>query len=73
MSVFKDTRKLAKVTVKMVNSIMKGEEVEVNDTTTYDNGAKVIPTYVVDPIAVDQDNYKEILIEGGYYTEAELQ
>ncbi len=73
MSVFKDTRKLAKVTVKMVNSIMKGEEVEVNDTITYDNGAKVIPTYVVDPIAVDQDNYKEILIEGGYYTEAELQ
>ena len=73
MSVFKDTRKLAKVTVKMVNSIMKGEKVEVNDTTTYDNGAKVIPTYVVDPIAVDKDNYKEILIEGGYYTEAELQ
>ena len=46
MSVFKDTRALASAVVKMVDSIMKGEEPEVNDTKSYDNGTGVIPTYL---------------------------
>ena len=69
MSVFKDTRALASAVVKMVDSIMKGEEPEVNDTESYDN----IPTYLCDPVVVTVDNYKEMLIDSGYYTEDQIK
>ena len=73
MSVFKDTRALASAVVKMVDSIMKGEEPEVNDTESYDNGTGVIPTYLCDPVVVTVDNYKEMLIDSGYYTEDQIK
>ncbi len=73
MSVFKDTRTLASQVVKMVGQILNGEEVEVNDTTTYDNGTGVIPSFLCEPVFADKDNYKELLIDSGYYTEADLQ
>lgn len=66
-TVFKDTRTLAEKTVKMVEAVLKGEEAEVNDTETYDNGVKVVPSYLCDPVSVDIENYKEILIDSGYY------
>ena len=73
MSVFKDTRTLASQVVKMVGQILKGETVEVNDTETYDNGTGVIPSYLCEPVFADANNYKELLIDSGYYTEADLQ
>lgn len=73
MSIFKDTRTLAEQTVKMVNAIMQGSDAEVNDSETYDNGTGVIPTYLCEPVFADESNYQEILIDSGYYTEAELQ
>lgn len=73
MSVFKDTRALASAVVDMVDAIMKGEEPEVNDTESYDNGTGVIPTYLCDPVVVTVDNYKEMLIDSGYYTEDQIQ
>ena len=73
MSVFKDTRTLVDATVKMTEQIINGETVEVNDTTTYDNGVIAIPTYLCDPIFVDASNYKEILIDSGYYTMDQLK
>lgn len=73
MSVFKDTRTLAAQVVKMVGQILSGEEVEVNDTTTYDNGTGVIPSFLCEPVFADVNNYKELLIDSGYYTEADLQ
>jgi putative multiple sugar transport system substrate-binding protein len=73
MSVFKDTRLLADQTVKMVDSVLKGEEPELNNTTDYDNGTGVIPAYLCDPVPCTLDNYKELLIDSGYYTEDELQ
>ena len=73
MSVFKDTRALASAVVDMVDAIMKGEEPEINDTESYDNGTGVIPTYLCDPVVVTIDNYKEILIDSGYYTEDQIQ
>lgn len=72
MSVFKDTRTLAEKVVVMVDAIMKGTEPEINDTETYDNGTGVIPSYLCDPVVVTKDNYKEILIDSGYYTEADV-
>lgn len=73
MSVFKDTRTLASQVVKMVGQILNGEEVEVNDTETYDNGTGIIPSFLCEPVFADANNYKELLIDSGYYTEDQLQ
>ena len=73
MSVFKDTRTLASQVVKMVEAVMQGGEAEVNDTETYDNGTGVIPSYLCEPVIVYSSNYQELLIDSGYYTEADLQ
>ena len=73
MNIFKDTRVLASKTVEMVDAIMRGNEVPVNDTETYDNGKGVVPAYICDPVFVDINNYREVLIESGYYTESDLK
>ena len=73
MSVFKDTRTLAAQVVKMVGQILAGEEVEVNDTTTYDNGVKVVPSFLCEPVFGDVNNYVELLLDSGYYTEDDLK
>ena len=73
MTVFKDTRDLAAIAVDMTEALLKDEEAEINDTETYDNGEKVVPSYLVDPVIVDIDNYQEKIIDSGYYTEEELQ
>ncbi len=73
MSVFKDTRTLASQVVKMVGQIINNETVDVNDTTTYDNGVKVVPSFLCEPVFADANNYKTILIESGYYTEDQLK
>ncbi|PHP66663.1 sugar ABC transporter substrate-binding protein [Zhengella mangrovi] len=67
-SIFKDTRELARVTVGMVNALLQGSEPEINDTKTYDNGVKVVPSYLLEPVAVDKSNWEKILIDSGYYT-----
>lgn len=72
MSVFKDTRSLAKQVSDMLIAIKDGKEVPINDTQTYDNGTGIIPTYLLEPLSCDKDNYKELLIDSGYYTEADL-
>ncbi|WP_017812744.1 MULTISPECIES: multiple monosaccharide ABC transporter substrate-binding protein [Paenibacillus] len=71
-TVFKDTRKLAEKTVGMVDSILKGEKAEVNDTKSYNNNVMVVPAYLLDPVSVDKSNVKKEIIEGGYYTEQEV-
>lgn len=72
-TIFKDTRELAKVTVALVGAVLNGEEPEINDTETYDNGVKVVPSYLLEPVPVTVDNIEEAVIETGYYTEEELQ
>ncbi|TYP76442.1 multiple monosaccharide ABC transporter substrate-binding protein [Paenibacillus methanolicus] len=71
-TVFKDTRELAKVAVKMAEAVIEGKEAEVNDTKTYDNGVKVVPSFLLEPVSVDKENYKQVLVDSGYYTEDEL-
>lgn len=72
-TVFKDTRTLAKRAVAMADAMLKGEKPEVNDEKTYNNGVKIVPSYLEVPVAVDKDNYKKELIDSGYYTEAQLK
>jgi putative multiple sugar transport system substrate-binding protein len=71
-TIFKDTRELAKVAVAMADALLKGETPETNDTTTYDNGVKVVPSYLLTPYIVTTANYKELLIDSGYIAEADL-
>jgi putative multiple sugar transport system substrate-binding protein len=71
-TVFKDTRELAKVTASMVDAAMKGTEVPVNDTKTYDNGVKVVPSNLLVPYSVDVSNYKQYLVDSGYYTQDQI-
>ena len=71
-TVFKDTRELAGVTVQMVQAIADGKEPEVNDTTTYDNAVKVVPSYLLKPVEVDASNWEEILVGSGYYTKDQI-
>lgn len=72
MSIYKDTRLLAEKAVTMVNAVLTGSEPEINDTTTYDNNVIVVPSYLCTPVAVDKDNYQEVIVEGGYYTAEQL-
>ncbi|MEM8703434.1 MAG: multiple monosaccharide ABC transporter substrate-binding protein [Pseudomonadota bacterium] len=67
-TVFKDTRELARVTVGMVEAVLNDGEPEINDTKTYDNGIKVVPSYLLEPVAVDASNWEDVLIGSGYYT-----
>ena len=73
MSIFKDTRTLAAKVVEMVDAILQGKDAPTNDTKTYNNGVKVVPSFLCDPVYADKDNYKTLLIDSGYYTEADLK
>ncbi len=73
MSVFKDTRTLADQVVKMVGQILSGQTVDVNDTNTYNNNVITVPSFLCEPVFADANNYKEILIDSGYYTEDQLK
>ena len=73
MSIFKDTRTLAAQVVKMTGQILSGQTVDVNDTETYNNNKITVPSYLCEPVFADANNYKEILIDSGYYTEDQLK
>jgi putative multiple sugar transport system substrate-binding protein len=73
MSVFKDTRTLAAKVVEMVEAIMQGKEAPVNDSKTYNNGVKIVPSFLCEPVFGDKNNYKALLVDSGYYTAADLQ
>nr|WP_302059365.1 multiple monosaccharide ABC transporter substrate-binding protein [Loktanella salsilacus] len=72
-TIFKDTRELARVTVGMVEALLNDGEPEINDTETYDNGVKVVPAYLLEPVAVTKDNVESVLIDGGYYTKDQIE
>ncbi|MFY0663410.1 MAG: sugar-binding protein [Natronospirillum sp.] len=72
-TVFKDTRELARVTVGMVEAVLRGTEPEINDTSTYNNGLKIVPSYLLEPVTVDATTWEDILIGSGYYTRNQIQ
>lgn len=71
-SIYKDTRLLAEKCVTMVEAVVNGTEPEINDETTYDNGVLVVPSYLCTPVSVDADNMQELIVDGGYYTQDQL-
>ncbi|MGW6909033.1 multiple monosaccharide ABC transporter substrate-binding protein [Streptomyces sp. NPDC054940] len=73
MTVYKDTRELAKVASNMVDAALNGKKPETNDTKTYDNGSKVVPAYLLTPVSVDKTNYQETVVDSGYIKESDLK
>ncbi|HSW42587.1 MAG TPA: multiple monosaccharide ABC transporter substrate-binding protein [Patescibacteria group bacterium] len=71
-TVFKDTRVLAAQVAKMVDQFLKGETVDVNDTTTYENGVKIVPSYLLPVVSVVKDTVVKELVDTGYWTAEEL-
>lgn len=71
-SIYKDTRELAKVTADMVDAMLSGKPVLTNDTTSYNNGTKVVPAYLLKPVIVTKDNWKAELVDGGYYKPGQI-
>jgi putative multiple sugar transport system substrate-binding protein len=72
MTVWKDTRTLGDQVAKMIDEITKGQSVDVNDTKTYDNGVKVVPSYLLPPVVVTKDNVEEKLVGSGFFTKEQL-
>jgi putative multiple sugar transport system substrate-binding protein len=72
-TVFKDTRELAKVTAQMVDAAMQGKEPPINDTKTYNNGVKVVPSNLLVPYSVGKGDIQKLLVESGYIKADELQ
>ncbi|KJC48346.1 sugar ABC transporter substrate-binding protein [Bradyrhizobium sp. LTSP849] len=72
-TIFKDTRDLAKVTADMVDAALAGKQVTVNDTKTYENGVKIVPSYLLKPAVVYKDNWEKLLVDSGYYKKSQFQ
>ena len=72
-TIFKDTRDLAKVAAGMVDAVLSGGKPEINDTKTYNNKVKIVPSYLLKPVPVDASNWKPVLVDSGYYTASQLQ
>lgn len=71
-TIFKDTRLLAEQAVKSAEELLAGQEPEANNTTDYDNGVKVIPSYLLDVVTVTKDNITEALVDTGYWTQEQI-
>jgi len=72
-TVYKDTRQLANKAADMANDILTGKKPEVNDTKSYDNKVKVVPSFLFQPVVVTKDNYQKVLVDSGYYKESDLK
>ena len=71
-TVYKDTRALAKQAVQMADAVLHDKKPEVNDTTTYNNGSKTVPSFLLDPVSVDKSNYQSVLVDSGYIKAEDL-
>lgn len=80
MTVYKAVANEAVVTLELSKEILQdkkpAEELTSKvdcetkyDTESYDNGTLKVPSYLLTPETVTKDNYKELLVDTGYYTE----
>ena len=57
----------------MVDAVLSGRQPEINDTKTYNNKVKIVPSYLLKPVAVDSTNWKAALVDTGYYKAEQLK
>ena len=72
-TILKDTRDLAAVAAGMVDAVLTGTEPELNDTETYNNNVKIVPSYLLIPYTVTVDNYQELVMDSGYLTADDIK
>ncbi|MDX8147273.1 multiple monosaccharide ABC transporter substrate-binding protein [Lentzea sp. BCCO 10_0061] len=73
-TIYKDTRELAKATASMAEAVLKDRTPpQLNNLNDYDNGVKVVPAFLLNPVSVDKTNYHKVLVESGYYTDDQLR
>ncbi|GAA1427852.1 sugar ABC transporter substrate-binding protein [Microlunatus lacustris] len=72
-TIFKDTRLLGNTAATMVDDVLNGRTPETNDTETYDNKVKVVPTFQHESVIVTKDNLVEAVVDSGYYTQEEVE
>ncbi len=72
-TILKDTRLLAEVAANMVDAVLTGKEPEINDTETYDNNVKIVPSYLLEPFIITIDNYQELVMDSGYLKPEDIQ
>lgn len=72
MSICKDTSLLASKCVTMVQAVLEGTEPEINDTEQYNNNVITVPSYLCTPVPVDADNLKEVIVDGGIHSAADI-
>jgi len=73
LSMFRDARIESEYAVTGLQALLEGKELPVNDTTTFDNNVKTVPTFVIDATPITRENYEEILIGGGYYEASDFE
>jgi putative multiple sugar transport system substrate-binding protein len=72
-TILKDTRELAKVASSMVDAVLTGAKPKINDTKTYNNNVKIVPSYLLTPYIVTKANYKKLVIDTGYLKESDIK
>ncbi len=72
-TILKDTRDLAAVAVNMIEAVLAGKEPEINDTETYNNNVKIVPSYLLEPYIVTKDNYQKLVMDSGYLTPDDIK
>ncbi|WP_291379313.1 multiple monosaccharide ABC transporter substrate-binding protein [Demequina sp.] len=71
-TIFKDTRKLAAQAVTATEEFLTGGEPTANDTETYENGVKIVPSYLLESDIVYADNIQSLLVDSGYWSAEEV-
>jgi len=70
MTVFKDTRELAKKAIEVAILLAEGKSPAINGKVF--NGKSDIPALLLTPVAVDRSNIDQVLIESGYLNRDEV-
>ena len=70
VTIFKSFKKQAYAAAEMAFKLTTGEKVETNAEVF--NGVRNVPTFLINPIAVEKDNLKEIIIDGKVYSEQQV-
>jgi putative multiple sugar transport system substrate-binding protein len=71
-SIFKNTKTLADRAVMITQDLIDGKTPEVNDTKTYNNGVKIVPAFLCEPVVVYKADIKKLLIDSGYYKVSDI-
>ncbi|MFF4155188.1 hypothetical protein ACFYZU_33900 [Streptomyces sp. NPDC001651] len=71
-SVYMDVRQLAQAAAVMVDDILNERESEVDNSADCDNGVKLVPAVLLQPLSVDKTNY-DVLVQSEYITADQLK